>query len=204
MALSLRNANCMKQFRAALRVVIATRLRYKIAMPSPKHVATNRQMLKLCFPRPTKTDMLRVAAIVRLMDGQWEEDRWVEHRCLGPSCCASDEDCVAEPMSILVTVAAACAPGVWPRSRWAGAKEAPCWILRLMSMRGLLELVYKVWASELRGGDEVKKHAAGIWKHRYVPHDGTVPSLAFCDHEWRDGAPGVGDGSAFRCRGRSW
>ena len=154
-AKSLQMANTMREFREALRLAISARLRWRRLRPRTGDMKRNAFIARLCIHGERRTDMIRIAVIVRLFNGCWERVDVVEHNWPGPGCCRDREHCIDKMVGIGVACIAGCGPTTFPRHRWTGFKESVSWPLLLESIHGLLSLVYRLWAAGLRGGQDL-------------------------------------------------
>ena len=155
-AKSLGNANAMRQFREALRLVLAARLQWRQRQPRASNLKRNEFILQLCIDGRSKTDQLRRAIVGMLFNGSWERTDAVEHDCFGPSCCTSRDHCLQRMVGVGVAALTAAAPPKFPRHRWTGSDGAISWPLLLESMHGLLSITYKLYAALQRGGKSLQ------------------------------------------------
>ena len=146
LALSLSAANCMRDFRESVRIVLAGRLHYKQGRPRASDTKRNWDILRMCISGHSRTQHLRSVFIAQVLNGNWENDR-LEHICWG--CCASEEQCLNKVVSIVVASVAPASPRKFPRQKWT---EAINFHLLFLLLHNTLPIVYKVWCSTKPGG----------------------------------------------------
>lgn len=156
-AKSLEQANSMRMFRESLRLALAARLQWKRRRPKTANVKHNMFMLRLCIGGDSKTEQLRIKIISMLFNGRWDRTDVVEHDCAGPECCASQAECLQKMLTIGVAALAAVGPPKFPRHRWTGIMASLAWPLLMDSTHGLLSVVYKLYAAQLRGGKTLQQ-----------------------------------------------
>ena len=154
-ALSLGKANVMREFREALRVVLAGKLSYRKGRPRACDLARNWRILLTCVPGDSRTQHLRRAIVWQVLNGNWEHEK-VEHVCWG--CCADKDNCLEKVVSVIVACISPATPKRFPRQKWTGAVESVNFPLLLLLVHNVLPVAYGVWAA-LKPGARPKEHA---------------------------------------------
>eukprot|EP00971_Amphidinium_carterae_P242491 4814991-Amphidinium_carterae.2 len=160
----------MPLFRAALKEEVIERLQVMVGTPSPASVLYRQECIELFLPGCTS--LLRKMLLLRLPNGNWEDDQVVEY-FLPPGQHCADKGAISDLVADgLVWALASHRPETWPSHRWTGFAESLEGIGVLAACHSLLRPTYVRFAAA------VSKPSSGP-----VPQNINHPAAAVEDPE---------------------
>ena len=155
LGLSLRSCGALSVLRRILAETIKDRLRVIQSSPPPPNVAArNLKLIRIFCARGGRRRKRLGAIFALLTNGDWNDEKSVQHFCAGPSCCASQADTLKKFVKYVVPALAGVMFSIFARSRWQGAYNAVDQQGMFANVHGLLTVVYHRWA-ELQGDSKL-------------------------------------------------
>eukprot|EP00971_Amphidinium_carterae_P024478 482618-Amphidinium_carterae.1 len=135
----------MPLFRAALKAEVTERLQIMVGIASPASVLFRQECIQLFLPGCS--NLVRKMLLLRLPNGNWEDDQVVEY-FLPPGQHCADKGAISDLVADgLVWALASHRPETWPSHRWTGFAESLEGIGILAACHSLLRPTYVRFAA---------------------------------------------------------